>query len=419
MTRPTTEELHRLAAHASSLAALVPRAAHPQGGFGWLDPTNRVDPTRPVQTWITCRMTHVAALEVIRGGAAADVVAPMLQVGYDALNDQLRDPAYLGWLPSVGPGEPTDKVAYAHAFVVLAAASLTAAQHPGGAALLAEALTVFDTYFWDGTAGLAREQYDRAWTRCEDYRGVNANMHTVEAMLAAGQVLGDRRYLERAARIVRQVVDGFAREHDWRLPEHFDSAWSVLRDYNRDRPADQFRPYGVTIGHVLEWSRLALNTRTALGAAADDPQWAFLLPDAQAMFRAGMHRGWAVDGADGLVYTTDFDDVPIVRERLHWVVCEGIATAWSVYEATGAPDALDWYERLWSYAQRYLLDPEHGGWRHELAPDNTLSEGIWWGKPDLYHAYQCALVPLYPGLVSFAGTLRAAGTAAGGVPGPG
>ena len=104
---------------------------------------------------------------------------------------------------------------------------------------------------------MAREQYDRAWSRCEDYRGVNANMHTVEAMLAAGEVLGEPRYTDRALRILRRVVDDFARTNDWRLPEHFDAQWNVLPDYNRDRPADQFRPYGVTIGHVLEWSRLA------------------------------------------------------------------------------------------------------------------------------------------------------------------
>ena len=180
-----------------------------------------------------------------------------------------------------------------------------------------------------------------------------------------------------------------------------------IRDsYNRDRPDDRFRPYGVTIGHVLEWSRLTLNVRNALGERATDPQWAFLLPAAQSLFEAGVSRGWAVDGADGFVYTTDYQDRPIVRERLHWVVCEGIGAAWTLHEATGAAAYRQWFERLWAYAQRHLLDTEHGGWIHELAPDNGPSERIWWGKPDLYHAYQCALVPLLPGLVSFAGAVR-------------
>ncbi len=406
----TEVEAIRLDRHARGLADLVANARHPEGGFGWLGPDNRVVVRRPVETWITCRMTHVAAVETIRRGNDAAALRPLLDVGHDALTGRLRDGIHGGWLPAVGGTEtpPTDKVAYAHAFVILAAASLTAAEHPGGPALLAEALEVFDRWFWDEDEGMAREQYDRAWSRCEDYRGVNANMHTVEAMLAAGQVLGEERYLERASRIVDRVVHGFARESDGRLPEHFDGTWSVLPDYNHDRPADQFRPYGVTIGHVLEWSRLALNTRAARanGATIDgsDP----LVVDAAALFRAGVSRGWGVDGADGFVYTTDFQDRPIVRERLHWVVCEGIGAAWTLHEVTGDPEALTWYGRLWDYAQRHLIDVEHGGWRHELSPTNEPSELIWWGKPDLYHAYQCALVPLLPGLVSFAGTVRKA-----------
>jgi mannose/cellobiose epimerase-like protein (N-acyl-D-glucosamine 2-epimerase family) len=360
---------------------------------------------RPVETWITCRMTHTAALEVLRGGAAAQACRPLLDVGYAALTGRLRDAEHGGWLPAVGgtSPQPTEKVAYAHAFVVLAGASLTAAGHPGGRDLLDEALEVFDAHFWDESAGMAREQFDRAWTRCEDYRGVNANMHTVEAMLAAGEVLGDSRFTDRALRIIRRVVGGFATANSWRLPEHFDADWNVRWDYNRDRPADQFRPYGVTIGHVLEWSRLALNTRHTLGDRAGEPEWDFLVTDAAAMFEAGVSRGWGVDGADGLVYTTDFADRPIVRERLHWVVCEGIAAAWALFEDTDRAEFHDWYDRLWAYAERHLLDDEHGGWIHELAPDNTPGSSIWWGKPDLYHAYQCALVPLLPGMVSFAG----------------
>jgi mannose/cellobiose epimerase-like protein (N-acyl-D-glucosamine 2-epimerase family) len=403
---PSPEQAQRLREHASALAALVPRAAHPEGGFGWLDPTNTLAPDEPVRTWITCRMTHVAALEVLRRGD--DSLRPVLDVGHRALTGRLRDGTHGGWLPAVGGGaaQPTDKVAYAHAFVVLAAASLTAARHRGGAALLAEALDVFDTHFWDEDAGMSREQFDAAWSTCEDYRGVNANMHTVEALLATGQVLHDDTYVDRAVRIIRRVVHGFAAEAAWRLPEHFDGRWQVLSDYNRDRPADQFRPYGVTIGHLLEWSRLSLNARAALGARAADPSYGWMVTDAAALFAAAVSRGWGVDGAEGFVYTTDFEDIPIVRERLHWVVCEAIAAAWTLFEVTGEAGYQRWYDTFWAYADRHLVDRDHGGWRHELSPTNEPSDSIWWGKPDVYHAYQCTLVPLLPGMGSFAGALR-------------
>lgn len=44
--------------------------------------------------------------------------------------------------------------------------------------------------------------------------------------------------------------------HDGRLPEHFDSDWTPLPDLNRDRPDDQFKPFGATPGHGLEWATL-------------------------------------------------------------------------------------------------------------------------------------------------------------------
>ena len=39
---------------------------------------------------------------------------------------------------------------------------------------------------------------------------------------------------------------------------HFDPQWRALPDYNRDTPADPFRPYGATIGHWFEWARKRL-----------------------------------------------------------------------------------------------------------------------------------------------------------------
>ena len=400
------------AAHADQLALLVPRAVHPAGGFGWLDPSNTVAPERGVATWITCRMTHVAALATLRSPATGRALAESLDHGANALDvgGLLRDDRQGGWFSSVaGEGDAGidgTKAAYAHAFVILASASLTAVGHPRGRALLEDALTVFDLRFWDEAEGMACESWDRHWLACEPYRGVNANMHTVEAMLAAGEVLGDPTLTDRARRIVDRVVCGYAREADWRLPEHFTEAWEPQPDYNRQRPDDQFRPFGVTIGHVLEWARLALNVRAAL-ARAGTPR-PDLLEHAEAMFDVAMDRGWDADGASGLVYTTDFADHPVVRQRLHWVLCEAFATAASLHHETHDPVHRSWMETLWGYAEAHLIDDENGGWLHELAPDNTPDDSIWWGKPDIYHAYQATLVPSLPALVSFAGSMRSA-----------
>jgi mannose/cellobiose epimerase-like protein (N-acyl-D-glucosamine 2-epimerase family) len=222
-------------------------------------------------------------------------------------------------------------------------------------------------------------------------------MHTVEALLAAHDVTGDEVHLQRALTITSHVVHEFARNNGYRLPEHYDEQWRAQLDYNKDQPRDRFRPYGVTIGHLMEWARLALHVRTALArTGAEPPAW--LLDDARALFDRGLADGWQEadadhDQAEGFVYTTDFDANPVVADRLHWVVTEAIATAWTLALITGDDAYRAWFDRWVEHAREYFVDDAHGSWRHELDPQNRPSHNVWEGKPDVYHAYQAMLLP--------------------------
>jgi mannose/cellobiose epimerase-like protein (N-acyl-D-glucosamine 2-epimerase family) len=389
-----------LEAEGDRLLEFARASAHPDGGFAWLDDDGRPLLDRPVELWITCRMTHVFALAHLMGRPDA---AGLVDHGVAALTGRLRDAEHGGWWAAVGPEGPVarDKTAYEHAFVVLAASSATAAGRPGAAALLAQALDVFDRHFWDSAAGMAVEQWDESWTVLDDYRGVNANMHAVEALLAAADVTDDAGLRERAQRIITTVVHDFARANGWRIPEHFDGHWRPLLDYNSDQPAHPFRPYGATIGHWFEWSRLTLGLRAALGA--DAPRW--MLDDAQALFDAGVREGWAVDGAAGFVYTVDWDGAPVVRQRMHWVATEAIAAAATLWQVTGDPAYAICHEQWWSYAEQHLIDRERGSWHHELDPENRPAHGTWSGKPDVYHAFQATLAPRLPASPAFARAL--------------
>ncbi len=370
------------------------RSAAPSGGFLRQDDIGRPLPG-PAELWITCRMTHVYALGALLGRPGS---APLVDHGLAALDGLFRDVEHGGWFAEVNAdGTPHDdaKAAYPHAFVVLATASATAAGRPGARALLDEALAVSEQRFWDDAAGMAVESWDRTFTELDGYRGVNANMHTVEAYLAAAGVTGDRVWLDRAVRIITRVVHTFARDNDWRIPEHFDSSWTADLEYNVDEPAHPFRPYGATIGHWLEWARLTLHARDALRVLGDEPP-AWMLEDATALFDASVREGWDVDGAPGFVYTVDWDGKPVVRERMHWVVAEGIGTAAALFAATGEQRYDDWYATWWDYADRYLIDREGGSWWHELGTENTVSRTVWQGKADLYHALQATLIPRLP-----------------------
>lgn len=369
-------------------------------GFGYLGADGRVLPDRPVETWIVARMTHVFGLAHLLGRPGADELA---RHGVTALTEgPLRDLEHGGWRSSTGDD---GKAAYVHAFAVLAGSTATAAGIPGGRALLDDALEVWQTRFWDDDEGLAVEEWDRSWTRLDPYRGVNANMHGVEAVLAAADAVDDGavagRLRTQALRATERVVHGWAREGDWRLPEHFTDRWEPLPGYNRDRPADPFRPYGVTIGHQFEWARLALHVEAV---TPDPPEW--LRRDAADLFHAAATRGWAADGQDGFPYTLGWDDRPVVDARMHWVLCEAVAAASVLAEVTGDPVYRELARRWREHGERRFADPATGSWHHELTPSGEVASGTWAGQPDAYHLAQMLLLDGRPVRGSVAAALR-------------
>jgi mannose/cellobiose epimerase-like protein (N-acyl-D-glucosamine 2-epimerase family) len=362
------------------------RSRLPEGGFGYLGDDGRVLPDRPVETWIVARMTHVFGLAHLLGRPGAD---ELVRHGLAALTDgPLHDGEHGGWRAST---EDDTKAAYVHAFVVLAGSTSAAAGAEGGRDLLTDALDVWQTRFWDDAEGLAVEEWDRAWATCADYRGINANMHGVEAMLAAADAVADvetaGRLRGQALRSTERVVHGWAKAQEWRLPEHFTRRWEPLPDYNRDRPADPFRPFGVTVGHQFEWARLTLHLRTV---TVDPPEW--LLADAVALFDAAATRGWAADGHDGFPYTLDRDDRPVVVARMHWVLCEAIAAATVLAATTGERRYRELAQRWRDHGEAVFADPATGSWHHELTPTGDVGTGTWTGQPDAYHLAQMLLL---------------------------
>jgi sulfoquinovose isomerase len=229
----------------------------------------------------------------------------------------------------------------------------------------------------------------RDWSDREPYGGANANMHSVEAFLAAADVTGDSIWLHRALRIADFFINTNARVRSWRIPEHFDKDWNELPDYNRATPAHQFRPYGATVGHGFEWSRLCLHLSAALGSAA--PAW--LLEGAVGLFDRAVADGWQ---GDGFLYTTDWDGTPVVADRLHWVVCEAIAAAAALGRATGNNNYEQLYRKWWDLAENAFIDRQNGSWFAQLDQSNKPATSVWSGKPDTYHAFQATILPRLP-----------------------
>lgn len=397
------------------------RASRLEAGFGYLDSKGNPMPGKELELYIQCRMTHAYCIGAMLGLPGSRRFADH---GVRILRTVFRDQEHGGWFTSISPtldsghGVPIGeagarKSAYAHAFVVLAAASATAANRPGAHDLLEQALLDQEEHWWDDRAGMVRESYNRDYTECEPYRGANAAMHTVEAYIAASDVTGNYVWLRRALRIADRVINMEARAHNWRIPEHYTEHYKVDLEYNREHPADPFRPFGATVGHALEWSRLLVQLRAALRVAdIEAPDW--LLPAAEELFETARTDGWRVDGAPGFIYTTDFDGAPVVRQRMHWVVAEGIAAAAALRRALlddgagqGSVEHYTHCYRSWlDYVEEFVRE-RPGAWIHELGPDNRPAAGTWEGKPDIYHALQAMLMPRLSLAPSFASALAA------------
>jgi len=379
-----------LSMEGNRLLAFAKAAQLPQG-FGNLNDQGCLPDNARAETMNTARMTHSFALAHIRGipGFAA-----LVDHGIAALSGPLRDAEQGGWFATpLCEGAKTGKSAYLHAFVALAASSAVVAGRPGADELLAEAIRVLETRFWNVEEGAMRESFARDWNHEEAYRGANSNMHGTEAFLALADVTGDSKWLDRALSIVDRVIHTHAAANDFQVVEHFSLHWQPLPDYNQDNPADGFRPFGTTPGHAFEWSRLLLHLEAARQRAKlPTPPW--LLEDAKRLFAGACRHGWDVDGAPGIVYTLDWENRPVVRHRLHWTHAEACASAAALLRRTGEKQYEDWYRRFWEFNETFFIDREHGSWRHELNPHNQPSADIWPGKPDLYHAYQATLLPV-------------------------
>ncbi|WP_418275670.1 AGE family epimerase/isomerase [Isoptericola jiangsuensis] len=386
--------------HFRSLVDVAGRSLRQDGAACWLDDDLEPLLDRRVDTWITARMAHVLGLGAILGVSGA---AEGARSTIGALADILHDGTYGGWFASVGtPDEDGDatKQAYAHAFVVLAASTGVQAGVDGSRELLDSALTCLDRRFWESRAGLHADECSRDWSTIAPYRGVNANMHAVEALLAAFDATGDTECIARAVAIADRVV-GWAAQNSWRIPEHFDTGWNVLLDFNADHPRDPFKPFGATPGHGLEWARLLLQLDVAGGTPSHRTAAAVALYDRAAA------DGW--DPAGGFVYTTDWSGAAVEARRFHWVAAEAVAAADVLGRVTGEQRYEDDAARWWEWIDDHLVDHEGGSWFHELDVDNRPSGRTWIGKPDVYHAAQAVILPELPLAGSFAGGARTIG----------
>ena len=262
-------------------------------------------------------------------------------------------------------------MAYGHAFVMLAAAYAARLNIAGASETIGKIWDFMERYFWEPEHNAYADEYDDSLTVCDLYRGQNANMHTVEALIAAYETTKEPLYLERAELVAKQFCVILARAADGQIWEHYDTNWQQDWQYNIDKPDDLFKPWGFQPGHQVEWAKLLLQLD---GLAPKD----WYLDTAKTLFDTAMEKGWDTKYG-GLVYGYAPDGTFADAHKYFWVQAEAFAAAWRLWKRTGIVKYREDYNRLWAFSWDHLVDHNHGAWYRIVNQDGSWVEP--WKSP--------------------------------------
>ncbi len=257
---------------------------------------------------------------------------------------------------------------YDHAFGLLAASTAAEAGIDGAEAAVERIYDVIDERFWEPEHNLCAIDASPDWSETDSYRGQNSNMHTCEAHLAAYEATGEARYLDRSYAIAEALGRELADETDGLIWEHYTEDWEHDFEYHRDESAHTFRPWGYQPGHLLEWSKLLAQL-----ARHRDEEW--LVERAAHLFDAAVEYGWD-DEHGGFIYTFDRDGEPLVLEKYYWPHTEGVGAAALLAEHTGEDRFWEWYDQIWAYAWRTLVNKKYGNWYFKRTRTGEPHDGI-------------------------------------------
>jgi len=362
-----------LLAHvAHTMAFYYPRCIDPSGGFYhfFRDDGEVYDrSTRHLVSSTRFVFNYAMAHRHLPGSGYKEA----LLHGLAFLRDVHRNPATGGyaWQLRWEAGDmavlDVDNHCYGLAFVLLAYSHALAAGVEEARAWIAETYDLMEQKFWEPAQDLYADQASADWSELQPYRGQNANMHSCEALIAAWEASGDRRYLVRAEIVARNITVRQAGLAGKRIWEHYRADWQVDWDYNRDDKTNIFRPWGYQPGHFTEWAKLLLTLerhRDHLDAPGD-----WLLPRAIELFDDALAQSWDKEHG-GIAYGFAPDNTICDGDKYFWVQAESLAAAAVLAVRTGDERYWNWYDRIWDYSWSHLVDHQHGAWYRILGPDN-------------------------------------------------
>ena len=257
---------------------------------------------------------------------------------------------------------------YGLAFVLLAYSSAYKAGILKAKDYIEETYQLMEKHFWSKEYELYSDEISADWKVVSGYRGQNANMHSCEALIAAFEATGSQKYLDRALLIGKNICIRQAGLAEGLIWEHYDSNWEINWVYNKNRPDDLFRPWGFQVGHLTEWAKLLLILERHV-----KEDW--LLPRAQELFDDAVEMGWD-EKSEGLFYGFAPNGDICDKDKYFWVQAESLAAAAVLANRTGNDYYWEWYDRIWSYSWKHMIDHKYGAWFRILDSNNNKYDDL-------------------------------------------
>ena len=257
---------------------------------------------------------------------------------------------------------------YGLAFVLLAYSSAYKAGILKAKDYIEETYQLMEKHFWSKEYELYSDEISADWKVVSGYRGQNANMHSCEALIAAFEATGSQKYLDRALLIGKNICIRQAGLAEGLIWEHYDSNWEINWVYNKNRPDDLFRPWGFQVGHLTEWAKLLLILERHV-----KEDW--LLPRAQELFDDAIEMGWD-EKSEGLFYGFAPNGDICDKDKYFWVQAESLAAAAVLANRTGDDYYWKWYDRIWSYSWKHMIDHKYGAWFRILDSNNNKYDDL-------------------------------------------
>ncbi|MBL7872884.1 MAG: AGE family epimerase/isomerase [Cyclobacteriaceae bacterium] len=329
--------------------------------------------------------------------------------GFEFLKNKMWDKTYGGFYTLIDKqgnvqGDST-KTAYGNAFGIYSLAAYYGASKDTSALALAK-----ETFMWlekgshdpilkgyfqhlQRNGMPIKRQADTPSTADTGYKDQNSSIHLLEAFTELYHVWPDELLRERLQEMLLLIRDTIVTPKgnltlflyaDWRPVTFADSSETVI---TRHHQLDH-----VSFGHDVETAYLMLEASHGLGIYNDTTT----LRIAKKMVDHALNNGWdnSVGGFyDEAYYFKDKPGITITHDTKNWwAQAEGL-NALLLMADLFPDDELQYYkkfETLWTYADNYLIDHEHGDWYAgglDKQPDmKTALKGHIWKS--IYHHYR-------------------------------